>query len=424
MYRGYPELHGVPCRYGNLGSLVVSCDVIARKPYFPSVPAELAKLFRAEGLELLGVAEALPDERSEGLYRRWLDRGYASSMAYLRDHAPLKFHPERILPGTRSVLVAGVNYYQEAEGRLTSQQAAPLDGTATAHDAYGSTAPGADTQAGARTKGSGPTDGATGAQPAAGRIARYAWGRDYHRLLGGKLKRVAAALSARYPSERFRSFTDATPLAERHYAEAAGVGFTGRNTLLISSQYGSWFLIGEILSTMALPASGPPEGRHGACPSGCRRCLDVCPTGALVASGEIDASRCISYLTIEHKGSIRESLRPLMGDWLFGCDLCQEVCPLNLQAKATGEKDFLAWRAGSSRELAAVLAIADEAEFTRHFAGSPLMRARRSGLLRNACIVAANLGARELLPRLRERTLDSDPVIAEHARWALVRLAD
>jgi len=367
--------------------------VIARRPYYPPVPQELASLFRREGLELLGVSDASADESSEESYRRWLDRGYAGSMAYLRDHAPLKFHPERLLPGARSVLVAGINYYQEAGHRTAPDEAAAVGGAAAA-------AP----------------SGAIGC------IARYAWGRDYHRLLGGKLARVAKELGLRHPEERFRPFTDATPLAERHYAESAGVGFTGRNTLLISSQYGSWFLIGEILSTRSFPASGPPEGRHGACPSGCRRCLDVCPTGALVAAGVIDASRCISYLTIEHKGSIPERLRPLMGDWLFGCDLCQEICPRNLQAQATGERDFLTWRAGSGQELAVILAIEDDAEFTRRFAGSPLMRSRRSGLLRNACIVAANLGARELLPLLRVRAADADPVIAEAAGWALATL--
>ena len=381
---------------------MILCDVIARKPYFPPVPQELALLFRGEGLELLGVADATADQHSETSYREWIDRGYAGSMAYLHDHAPLKFHPERLLPGARALLVAGINYYQETGWRAgRAVKAAGGSDTATV-----------------------PAGGGAAGAPsgAAGRIARYAWGRDYHRLLGGKLARVAKELRLRYPEERFRPFTDATPLAERHYAEAAGVGFTGRNTLLISSQYGSWFLIGEILSTRSFPASGPPRGRHGACPSGCRRCLDVCPTGALVAAGVIDASRCISYLTIEHRGSIPEKLRHLMGDWLFGCDLCQEVCPLNLQAQSTGERDFLTWRAGGSQELAVILAIDDEAEFTRRFAGSPLMRARRSGLLRNACIVAANLGARELLPLLRERAIDADPVIAEHARWAIAEL--
>ncbi len=358
--------------------------MIARRPYFPPVPREIASLFAAEGLALLGVADAERDEAEERRYRAWIEKGYAGSMGYLAAHAPLKFHPRGILAGCSSVLIAGINYFQSVDGGRTA--------------------------------------------PARGRIARYAWGRDYHKVLGAKLRRVVSALRAAYSGEEFRSFTDASPLAERHYAEKAGIGFTGRNTLLISSQFGSWFLIGEILSTRRFPPSGTrslgrASGPHGGCPSGCRRCLDVCPTGALASEYEIDASRCISYLTIEHKGSIPVELRPLMGDWLFGCDLCQEVCPLNLRAQGATERDFVAWRAGSHLELEGLLSIESEEAFANRFAGSPLMRAKRSGLLRNACVVAANLGAVELLPRLRALAGDRDPVIAEHARYAVELLS-
>jgi epoxyqueuosine reductase len=352
--------------------------MIAQKPYVPPVPADIAGLFQEQGFELFGIAQALASPEQEEEYRTWLAAGHAGSMAWLERHAPLKFHPERILPGCRSVLVAGVNYYQRPSR-------APAGGE--------------------------------------GRVARYAWGRDYHRVLGKRLRKIVRVLRERFPEDRFRAFTDAAPLAERFYAELAGVGFTGRNTLLISAQYGSWLLIGEILSTRGFPPSGPAGMGHGACPGGCRKCIAVCPTGALLGPHKIDAARCISYLTIEHQGSIPEELRPKMGNWLFGCDLCQEVCPLNVRAQVTGETDFVRVKAGETVGLRSILEMRDEEEARARFAGSPLLRAGRRGLVRNACVVAANNGARELLPVLQRLARDPDPVVAEHAAWAVKRLA-
>lgn len=351
--------------------------MIVRKPVYPAVPEDLRLQFEAEELSLVGVADALSHEEQERDYRAWLERGYAGSMSYLADHAAMKFNPGRILEGCRSIIFAAINYYQRPERAAAAGE---------------------------------------------GRIARYAWGRDYHRVLGSRLRRVSRRLSASHPEDRFRSFTDATPLAERFYGERAGLGFTGRNTLLISGQFGSWFLVGEILSTRHYPASDPAPAIHGACPRGCRKCLDVCPTGALISSGRIDASRCISYLTIEHSGSIPVELRPKMGNWLFGCDLCQEVCPLNVRAEVTGVADFVQLKAGATQPLAEILALRDDEEFTRRYAGSPLMRAGRRGLIRNACIVAANTGATELLPQLRALAAGPDALIAEHAAWAVGRL--
>ena len=343
---------------------------------YPTVPDSLRSLFTAEGLTLLGVAEAVHNEQGEAEYRQWLDRHYHGSMSYLERHEAGKFRPEALLPGCQSILVVGLNYYQRAPESA----------------------------------------------PSTGRIARYAWGRDYHKVLGKRLRRIRKSLEAAYPGAGFRNFTDATPLAERFYAEKAGIGFQGRNTLLISRQYGSWFIIGEILSSRPFPASTPPEGMHGHCPKSCRKCIDVCPTGALYAPHRIDASLCISYLTIEHKGSIPPELRPKIGNWLFGCDLCQEVCPLNVRQQVTAEEDFLQIRAGATAELREILSIKDDEEFTARFAGSPLMRAGRVGLIRNAAIVAANNRARELLPLLRELSRSEDSVISEHAQWAVEQL--
>lgn len=352
--------------------------MLAQKPYFPQVPSELNSLLEDEGLELMGIADARPAPNREHEYREWLRRGYAGAMGYLESHAEMKYRPDALLPGAQSIIFVGINYYQ------------PTSGPAPASE---------------------------------GRIARYAWGRDYHRVLGKRLRRVARKLGERYPEDKFQHGTDSTPLAERFYAERAGIGFTGRHTLLISGQYGSWFLIGEILSTRHFPASEPPDGRHGGCPTGCRKCIDVCPTGALLGPHKIDGSRCISYLTIEYKGSIPEELRPKMGNWLFGCDRCQEVCPLNVRAQVTDVQDFRQVRAGETEKLEEILRIETEEEFRRKYAGSPLMRAKRTGLLRNACIVAANNGATELLPLLRTRSNDQDAIIREHAAWAVQQLA-
>lgn len=352
--------------------------MIARHPWYPQVDPELAELVRAEGLTLMGVAAADDAPGPEAEYEQWIASGRHGSMDYLARHAGLKYRPSALVPGCRSILFVAINYYQRApEWR-----------------------------------------------PGTGRVARYAWGRDYHKELGKRLKRIARRLGERYPGETFRAFTDATPLAERHYAEQAGIAFTGRHTLLINGELGSWFVVGEILSTREWRPSEPAAGRHGACPSRCRRCLDVCPTGALEAPHRINASRCISYLTIEHDGIIDEELRPLMGEWIFGCDLCQEVCPLNVRAQETGVENFRRAIAGSQLDLARVLAIRDDREFTEMFAGSPLMRARRRRLVRNACIAAANTDRHELLPQLRARAADADEIIAHHARWAVKRLQD
>lgn len=355
--------------------------MIAQRPWYPEIDPVLEAELAAEGVRLFGCVEAdgfrREDRELEAEYQRWIAAGYHGSMAFLEQHGTMKYRADNILPGCRSIVFVGLNYYQ----RRPDPSPRP-----------------------------------------SGRVARYAWGRDYHKELGNRLRRVARRLGDRFPEDRFRPFTDSTPLAERAYAERAGVGFTGRHTLLINGAYGSWFVVGEILSTRRFAPSEQPQGRHGACPRTCRRCIDVCPTGALLGPHRIDASRCISYLTIEHAGSIPEELRPLIGEWLFGCDLCQEVCPLNVRAQETDVSGFTAPIAGSDVDLAEVLEIRTDEDFVARFAGSPLMRARRRKLVRNACIVAANIGARELLPRIDGLVDDEDPIVREHARWAAGRL--
>lgn len=400
--------------------------MIPKEGWKPDFPPELVALFREEWLEVAGIAPAEPAPESAEEYGRWIAEGKHGSMGYLAEHAPMKFHPETLLPGCRSIIVAALNYYQEASWTRADNLAAPeiggTSGRASRPTSGPTSGPTSDpTSDPARARTNAPTYRAAPAA-AAGRIARYAWGRDYHKVLGKRLRRIVRKLGEQYPGESFRSFTDAVPLAERYYAERAAIAFTAKNTLSISSDFGSWFLIGEILSTKEFPSSEDARDRHGACPTNCTRCIDICPTGALYAPHRIDASKCISYLTIEHKGEIPVELRPKMGNWLFGCDLCQEVCPLNVRAQQTGVSDFLTVKAGESLELREVLEIENDDEYTRRFAGSPLMRAKRRGLLRNACIAAANTGAREILPLLRRRAADADPIVASHAQWAVEQL--
>ena len=327
-------------------------------------------------------------------------------MAYLERHAPFKADPQALLPGCRTVLVVALGYYQTPGRRWTgSTEAPPANGLPDA--AIGDGPP--------------PRTGvATRPGAATGRIAQYAWGRDYHKLLRARLRALARGLAGQFPQHRFRAGVDATPLLETHYAVAAGVGFRGKHTLAINAAHGSWFFIGELLTTLAIEE--PPKPAPKRCGGGCTYCIDVCPTRAIVAPYQLDARRCISYLTIEHRGPVPAELRPAIGDWLFGCDLCQEVCPWTVRAQATAEPDLLTWRAGNSQALAPLLALRTHADLTARFAGSPLMRAGRDRLVRNACTVAGNRRARDLLPQLRHLTHDPDRGVAEHARWAVARI--
>ncbi|MFW5688566.1 MAG: tRNA epoxyqueuosine(34) reductase QueG [Spirochaetota bacterium] len=357
--------------------------MIPREDYFPQIDAELAALVRKHDLELFGVAAAPQADdggrgRAEREYAGWIEAGHHGEMDYLRRHARMKYAPEEVLGGCESVLIVGMNYFQE-----------------TRRDA----------------------------EPGSGRIARYAWGRDYHNALGKRLRRIAKELRRRFPDDDFRPFVDASPLSERFFAEQAGVGYTARNTLTISSAYGSWFFLGEILSTRRFAPTPLDAPRHGACPSNCFRCGTACPTDALYNHHRIDARRCISYLTIEHRGSIDPELRPLMGDWVFGCDLCQEVCPLNVRSRETSIGDFTAHRAGERLRLEELLAIPDDEAYRRRFAGTPLLRPGRDAMVRNACIAAANTTAHSLRQRLTELANDHSALVREHARWALDRLA-
>ena len=252
---------------------------------------------------------------------------------------------------------------------------------------------------------------------AAGEIARYARYGDYHQVLGGRLKELAAFVNSLGGGARSLWYVDTGPLLERDLAERAGLGFLGKHTNLISRKLGNWMFLAEIITTLELEADAPEKNRCGSC----RRCLQACPTDALPAPFQLDARRCISYLTIELKGAIPEELRPLIGSRIYGCDDCLAVCPWNRFARA-GAMMRPHYRPDlAAPDLMELLSL-DEAAFERRFAGTPIRRAKRRGLLRNACVALGNIGDEAALPALERAAADAEPLVAEHARWAIARI--
>jgi epoxyqueuosine reductase len=255
----------------------------------------------------------------------------------------------------------------------------------------------------------------------AGRVARYAWGEDYHEVLGRRVLEFRAALKERW-SFATRDALDAQPLLERAFARRAGLGFVGKNTNVIAPRGGSWFFLAEVLVDAALPADAPAPQGCGEC----SRCQTACPTDALAEPFRLNARECIAYHTIENRGWIPADFRPKLGDWLFGCDDCQDVCPFNARAKETRWPEFRADRGvGAWVDLSEVLSLRDNAAFKARFGKTPLSRAKRAGLVRNAAIVAGNLREEALAPLLAERLAsDPEPVVRGHAAWALGLLGE
>ncbi len=259
---------------------------------------------------------------------------------------------------------------------------------------------------------SGPT--ATGGT---GQIARYARFGDYHEILGGRLKELAALVQSLGGGARSLWYVDTGPLLERDLAQRAGLGFIGKHTNLISRKLGNWIFLAEIISTLELEADAPETNHCGAC----RRCIDACPTAAITAPFQLDARRCISYLTIELKGSIPEDLRPMIGNRIYGCDDCLAACPWNRFARQ-GAMMRPHYRPDlAAPDLIELLSL-DEAAFARRFAGTPIRRVKRRGLRRNVCVALGNCGDEAALPALARAAADAEPMVAEHARWAMARI--
>jgi epoxyqueuosine reductase len=250
-------------------------------------------------------------------------------------------------------------------------------------------------------------------------VARYARGPDYHDVLRERLKRLLVWLQAERPGCRGRAVVDTAPLLERDFARRAGLGWFGKNTMLLNKRQGSYFFLGALLTDLELRPDEPHSAAH--CGS-CTACLDACPTGAFAGPGLLDSRRCISYLTIELRTSVAPELRPGLGDWLFGCDVCQEVCPWN--RRAPGPADAFSLRPDlEALDPIELLGLSQE-EFRHRFRGTALLRAKRGGLLRNAALVLGNTAGVEALPALRRALDDADPLVCDAAAWAIARIEE
>jgi epoxyqueuosine reductase len=336
--------------------------------------AARAKAIATEvGFDLAGVARA-DAPRELAFFAEWVARGHAGEMAYLTSQAARRGDLRAAFPWARSVLSVGLQY---------------------------------DT----------PHPYSTASPPGRGWISRYAWGDDYHDVMKALLERVVERLRAEAGPFEARSYVDTGPIVERAYAAAAGLGAWGKNTCLLHPEHGSWFFLGELVTDLDLPADAPRPDMCGSC----RACLDACPTQAFTAPYVLDATRCISYLTIELRGSIPEGLREGVGRHAFGCDVCQDVCPWNRRRQRRGPAEFEPRPGLQAPELGELAALDDEA-FRRRFRRSPLKRAKRRGLLRNVAVALGNAADPARRPVLERLAADADPVVREHARWALGRL--
>jgi epoxyqueuosine reductase len=329
----------------------------------------------ALGFDAVGFAPASLGPEARTRLRDFLAAGQHGDMGWLADRADQRAHPQALWPEARSVIALGLSY-----------------------------APGFDALE-------------TLARPDRGNISVYARHRDYHDVLRGKLKHLAQFIVSRFGAD-VKVFVDTAPVMEKPLAEQAGLGWQGKHTNLVSRTQGSWLFLGEIFTTLALSPS-PPSG--GACGT-CTRCLAACPTDAFPAPYRLDATKCISYLTIEHRGPIPLELRPLMGNRIYGCDDCLAVCPWNRFAKP-GRDDKLRPRADMAAPSLATLAALDDAAFRALFAGSPVKRIGRNRFVRNVLNAIGNSADATLLPVAARLTEDSDPVVADSARWAAARLA-
>lgn len=329
------------------------------------------------GFNLVGLTRAVPSPYLAA-YERWVEAGMHGTMSYMArpDRQARRRNLNVILPHVQSLVMVGVDY---------ATASIPDD---ILHD------------------------------PSRGRIASYAWGLDYHDILTPRLEALADWLRVESgQSISHRIYVDTGAVLERGHAHLAGLGFTGKNTMLINPKRGSTFFLGEILTDLEFDVYNL-AGRETQCGS-CTRCLNACPTNAFPRPHVLDARRCISYLTIEHKGDIDLKLRPLMGNWVYGCDVCQDVCPFQRFAQATQEDAFQPPDLEHIAPKLVDLLALDEATFHQRYYGSPIYRIKRERLVRNACIAAGNWGSAEAISPLQTLLNDPSPLIRNHAAWSL-----
>lgn len=334
------------------------------------------ELAREVGFDLVGISPVGPPLHG-GSFSDWLRQGFAGEMAYLERGAEKRLHPGDFLPWAKSIVSVALNYYVPLH-----REDAQEDGLR-------------------------------------GWISRYAWGDDYHAIMEVHLDALLAKIRAEVgKSVEGRAYVDTGPVLERDFSARAGIGWIGKNTTLIHPRRGSWFFLGELFLSVELESDRSIRDRCG----GCDLCIRACPTGALVGPYLLDSRRCISYLTIELKGSMPREMRPLIGDHIFGCDICQDVCPYNKKAKPGAEEGFWPREEHFAPDLISLLGVTEE-EFRRRFKGSPIRRAKRRGLLRNVAVALGNLRNDAAVPALTRALFeDPEPLVRGHAAWALGRI--
>jgi len=313
---------------------------------------------------------------SSGQFRKWLAEKHHGEMTWLERNAPKRMDPQRVLNGAKSIIVLAASY-QTGDSRFTI------------HDSR------------------------------SGLIARYARFADYHDVLDERLKTLVDFID-QVAGRKVRSlwYVDTGPVLERDFAQRGGLGFVGKHTNLISRRFGNWIFLAEILTTLELEPDAPEQNHCGKC----TRCITACPTNAITAPFQLDARKCISYLTIELKGSIPVELRPAIGNRIYGCDDCLAACPWNRFAREGNLMQPHARKDLAAPDLIELLQL-DEAGFKSRFAGTPILRTKRRGLLRNVCVALGNTGDAAALPHLQKAAADPEPLIAEHAHWAMTRVS-
>ncbi|MCS6951060.1 MAG: tRNA epoxyqueuosine(34) reductase QueG [bacterium] len=344
-----------------------------------TITEEIRQRALSLGFDLVGFAPVLTPAHAL-FFRKWLEQGFQGEMSYLARSADARCDLQQVLPGAKSAVVVGLNY---------APAVSPV------------------------------TD-----DPTRGVFARYALGDDYHEVMQQKLEQLVAFIRQQYPDCRAKIYVDAGPVLERDLAWRAGIGWFGKNTMLINTRLGSYFFLGEILLDIELDYDHPTFGGCGKC----NRCIEACPTGAIVAPYVLDARRCISYLTIELRSAIPEELRPPMGNRIFGCDICQEVCPFNqprphapLRSAPTREPRFAPREVTLAPRLVDLLRLGEQ-DFREQFRRSPVKRAKWRGFRRNVAVALGNSRDQNAVPVLQEQLEhEEDPMVREHLQWALER---